>query len=396
MKKYIFGLLLTLILTSCQEKKQAGGEKEHLEHEAPENMVVLNKAQRETLGLNLDTLSKRNLSTVIKLNGQLTIPPSSSANVTVGIGGNVKAINVFEGDKVHKGQVIAWLQHPDYINIQEEFAKTAHQLDYLKQDYLRQKELFENKAVSAKIFQKTKADYLATKAKYAGLKSRLLLLNLSPQKVKAGQISSRIPVLAPINGYVNKINVHIGDYINPDKHLFEIIDNGAVHPDFNVFEKDIFRLKKGQLIHFTVADRSGKEYSAKIFAIGKVLDASSRSIPVHAKMLEKDQSLVPGMFVTGHLHTDNQYVTALPNDAIVKDGDKFYIFVLDTHDDAGHTNDKSGEMHFKMIEVIPGANDENYTEIHLINPIPKGQKIVMNKAYYLLADMNKSETGDDD
>ena len=45
-----------------------------------------------------------------------------------------------------------------------------------------------------------------------------------------------------------------------------------------------------------------------------------------------------------------------------------------------------------MVEVIPGLKDEGYTEIRLINPLPENTQVVMNAAYYLLADMKKEET----
>jgi cobalt-zinc-cadmium efflux system membrane fusion protein len=53
-------------------------------------------------------------------------------------------------------------------------------------------------------------------------------------------------------------------------------------------------------------------------------------------------------------------------------------------------------MAFRMVEVIPGLKDDGYTEIHLINSLPDNTQVVLNKAYYLLADMKKEETGDDD
>jgi cobalt-zinc-cadmium efflux system membrane fusion protein len=45
-----------------------------------------------------------------------------------------------------------------------------------------------------------------------------------------------------------------------------------------------------------------------------------------------------------------------------------------------------------MIEVITGLKDDGYTEIHLINSLPENTQVVMNAAYYLLADMKKEET----
>jgi len=53
-------------------------------------------------------------------------------------------------------------------------------------------------------------------------------------------------------------------------------------------------------------------------------------------------------------------------------------------------------MAFRMVEVITGLQDEGYTEIKLLNPLPDDTQIVMNAAYYLLSDLKKDEAGDDD
>jgi cobalt-zinc-cadmium efflux system membrane fusion protein len=44
-------------------------------------------------------------------------------------------------------------------------------------------------------------------------------------------------------------------------------------------------------------------------------------------------------------------------------------------------------MAFKMVEIIPGRKDEGYTEIHFIDSLPENTQVVLNTAYYLLADM---------
>ncbi len=114
------------------------------------------------------------------------------------------------------------------------------------------------------------------------------------------------------------------------------------------------------------------------------------------------------MYINGHLHTDENYTRALPNDAIVAEGTKSFIFILDKQALEKHVGEENHEGHehgdeddddaaenkmaFRMVEVIPGLKDEGYTEIRLINPLPENTQVVMNAAYYLLADMKKEET----
>jgi cobalt-zinc-cadmium efflux system membrane fusion protein len=410
-------------LISCNTKNKTAGEGEEHEEHSPEGIVILNKNQREALKLKLGSFQMRNLTTLVKTNGQLEVPPAASADVTAVIGGNVKEIKVFHGDKVNKGQVLAILEHPDYIAIQEEFAETANKLEFLEQEFARQKELFENNVGAGKDFQQVKSEYNTAKARYEGLKSRLQLLNLSPEKVKDGNISNTISILSPINGFVNDVNIKLGTYADAKDQLFSLTDNREIHADFMVYENDVHLLKNGQKVDFTVSNRPGEELSATIFAIGKEFEPNTRAVHIHARLDKNPGNLIPGMYVSGHIHTDENYTRTLPNDAVVTEGTKSYIFILDESVEAeeheghehealaeneeghegheheaeegheGHEDEDSGHvMSFRMVEVITGTQENGYTEIKLLSPLPDSTQIVMNAAYYLLADMKKEET----
>ncbi len=393
MKKKIYIVLIALItitsFVSCSSNS-TNTESEGHEHseEGEEGVVVLNKAQQQFLNLKIGNFEMRNLTTVVKINGQLEVAPKDRAGVTAILGGNVKSIKVFQGDKVKQGQVLAVLEHPDYITIQEEFATISNNLEFLKQEYERQKELFDNNVGAGKDYQKAKSKYNNAKVKYKSLKSRLLLLHLSPEQVKKGKISSTINIISPISGFVNSVNVMVGIYVDAKTKMFELADNSKIHADFKVYEKDVHLLNIGQKIHFIVSNKEQKEYTAEIFAIGKQFEKDTRSVHIHANIIEDKAGLIPGMYITGHLHTDKDYVKTVPNDAIVTQGVKSFIFII---------KEENGEnTKFKMIEIVKGKSDDGYTQVNLLEKSPEDVRVVLNKAYYLLSDMNKDEMGDDD
>ena len=186
-----------------------------------------------------------------------------------------------------------------------------------------------------------------------------------------------------------------------------------------VYENDVHLLKEGQKVDFTVSNRPGEELTATIFAIGKEFEPNTRAVHIHARLNNNPGNLIPGMYVSGHIHTDENKVRALPNDAVVTEGTKSYIFILDEsvtgqeHEEAGHEAENHEEhasksehaheeeadghaMAFRMVEVVTGKQDGGYTEIKLLQNLPDDTQIVMNAAYYLLSDLNKDEAGDDD
>ncbi|HEX3010124.1 MAG TPA: efflux RND transporter periplasmic adaptor subunit, partial [Bacteroidales bacterium] len=197
-------------------------------------------------------------------------------------------------------------------------------------------------------------------------------------------------------------------YADTKDNLFSISDNNAIHADFMVYEKDFHLLKQGQKIDFTVSNRPGEELTATIFAIGKKFEPNTRAVHIHASLDRNPGDLIPGMYVSGRIHTDKNYTRTLPLDAVVSEGTKSYIFVRDMkaleeikkteaheqkesdgHEETEHSSDL---MAFRMVEVITGQTDDGYIQVNLLGSLPEKTQVVMNAAYYLLADMKKEET----
>src|SRR5699024_10632327 len=103
----------------------------------------------------------------------------------------------------------------------------------------------------------------------AGLKAQLNQLGLTVKQIQQGKIYQKVPIISPLNGYVQDIPLKIGAYVSPKESLFSIIDNTHLHADFRVFEKDMAKIRKGQLISFRTEAYPDKGFTAKIFAIGK-------------------------------------------------------------------------------------------------------------------------------
>ena len=77
----------------------------------------------KSLGIKIDALPTRALSDVVEANGQLEVPPQHEATVTAILGANVTSIKVIEGDKVRKGQILAYLAHPNLSSIQSNYVR---------------------------------------------------------------------------------------------------------------------------------------------------------------------------------------------------------------------------------------------------------------------------------
>jgi cobalt-zinc-cadmium efflux system membrane fusion protein len=314
----------------------------------------------------------------LKANGMLDVPPQNMVTVSAPLGGFVKSTELLQGMKVKKGQTVIVLQHPDYIQLQEDYLTSKNQLEFLDLEYKRQEELAKENVTAAKALQQAKSNYFGTKAKVQGLRAKLKLININPQELENGEIQNTISIPSPISGFVTEVNVNIGMHVNPTDVLFKIIDTEHLHAEAQVFEKDVPRLKIGQQVRVYLSNEN-KERLAKVFLIGKEITAE-RTVRVHCHLEGEDPSLIPGLYFKALIETDPQQVTTLPNEAVVDFENKQYVFV----------EQKAGVLEYEMIEISKLKSEEDFTEVALPSSIA-GRKIVLKGTYALLSILKNTE-----
>ncbi|UPZ14172.1 efflux RND transporter periplasmic adaptor subunit [Flavobacterium humidisoli] len=389
-RKLAYSLLLIAycgVLNSCNEKKA----EEIQEEEKETTEVALTASQYKTVGIETGFVEDRNLNKVIKANGYTTVPPQNSAEVSTLIGGTVKDIFVLEGTYVNKGKVLATIQNLEVIEMQEDYQSAVANVEFLQLEYNRQKTLSEENVNPRKTFQEVKAKLAAERARAQAAKNKLDALHVNTKGV-----TSVVPIVSPINGFVGKINIAKGAFANTGVSLFEVVDNSQMHLDLNVYEKDLGSISVGQVIDFVLTNQSNKSIKGKIFGINKSFSNESKTVAVHAKIDPADaKGLIPGMYVSANINITNATVPALPKDAVVRNADKYFVFVREEKQAEEKHEHKEGEkeeaheeeIHFKAVEVIPGTTDLGFTEVKFVDKIDSQANIVTKGAFYLLSAM---------
>ena len=399
-----------LFLSSCGNKNNTvahEGEEHHGKHDNT-STVVLTAEQMKSIRIELGTLEKKQLTASLKANGILKVPNQNRANATASLGGTVKNILIQTGTSVSKGQTIATISNNTFITMQEEYLSTLAKTELANAEYDRQKTLKEGNAASQKIFQQAEAELKSLQAKKSSLQKQLELIGISTHSLTVNNIQSAVNITSPINGTISNIMVNIGTYVEANNPIAEIVDNSQLHLDLYVYEKDLQKLKEGQIIHFTLTNNPGKEYDAKIYAISNTFEEHTKAVAVHATVLGNKTGLIDGMSITAIVSLENATVDAVPTNAIVNNEGQDFIFIVvnenkaelqseeaeHKHDEHGHTHDEvekakptKDETTFEKILVKKGTTDVGYSEITLLKDIPANSKIVVNGAFFILAKM---------
>lgn len=380
MKQIIIALNIALLLAACGNSKTEEKKTEERDTETTtqpqENVVVLTDAQLKNAGIQTSKLEEQSISSVLKVNGKIDVPPQNMVSISVPLGGYLQSTKLLEGMYVSKGQVLAVMQDQQYIQLQQDYLTARAQLVYNESEYNRQRELNQSKATSDKVFEQTKAAYQTQNILVKSLEQKIKLIGINPNKIGANNISKSINIYSPISGFVSAVNVNIGKYVNPSDVLFELVNPSDIHLALTVFEKDINKLFIGQKLVAYTNNQPEKKYPCTIILISKNL-SGERAAEVHCHFEQYDKSLLPGMFMNADIEVKSASVKALPDEAIVRFENKQYIFIA---------KDKN---RFEMKEVQTGNTEKGFTEI-LVNDNLAKEVFVMKGAYNLLMKMKNS------
>ncbi|AWV98547.1 efflux RND transporter periplasmic adaptor subunit [Arcticibacterium luteifluviistationis] len=375
------GALLTSCSTEIQETETAEAEEQY--HEAAS--VTLTAKQMETIGLETGGLSSIKLNGFVKASGMLGLPPNAYSSVTAKAAGIIKGNNKYiEGNYLKKGVVIAYIENPDFIIKQQEYLETKALLKLKTLEKERQKTLYDAAAGVSRTLENAEAEVEMLEAKSMSLAKQLAYLGIPIDKLTPNNINQRIPLIAPMSGYITKINMHNGMYADATASLMEIVANDHLHLELDVFEKDIADIKIGQEISYTVPAIGNQTYDGEVSVIGKEFDQEKKTVRVHGHLHGDQPPFIKDLFINAQIWLNDKTVDALPEGAILKDGDSSFIYLLGSKDEEGTAS-------FDKLAVIPGAMNKGFVSVKFIDALPENASIVTKGAYYILAQSKKGE-----
>lgn len=335
-----------------------------------ESIVTLTDAQLKNTPIETTSLSVKNISTVLKINGKIDVPPQNLVSVSVPLGGYLKNTNLLPGMHVNKGQIIAVIENPQFIQLQQDYLMAKSKLHFAELDYNRQKKLNQSQASSDKVMQQAQSEMNSQRIMMNTLAEQLQLVNINPKNLNSGNIRKSVPVYSTINGFVSKVNVNIGKFVNPSDVLFELINPNDIHLNLKVYEKDLQMLKIGQRFSAYTNTQQEKKYSGEIILISKDINTDGTA-DVHCHFEQYDEKLAPGMYMNAEIETETSFSNALPEESIVNFEGKDYVFVQEK------------KQTYKMIPVTLGESENGFIQIKNVEDF-NNKKIVTKNAYTLL------------
>lgn len=299
MKSYFVYLTAALMMAAC-----SGGNSSDVDSQTSDSVdksdSVEIKANADSVGID-GVSSATNVANSPTFNGVIMVSPQQNATVSLTMGGKVHSLKVMPGQAVARGQVIASIDNPEYIDLQQTYLDASAQTEYLEKEYKRQSDLSANDASSQKKMQQSKAEYLSMHSRLSAAASRLKTLGVNPASVKLNGIQPYLLVKAPINGFVTNLNVNLGKYLDAGEPICDVINKSQPLIQLTVYERELNLMRVGRPVEFRVNGMGKKTFNAQIVSIDQSVDAKDYSIKVYAKVMASNSNFRPGMYIRAKL-----------------------------------------------------------------------------------------------
>ena len=295
-------------------------EHEH-HHSHGANIVAFSNEQGKKVGLTLEKVTPSPFGQIIKTSAQVLPSQGDEREATATTSGVVSfsSPNLVEGAAVKAGQQLFTIVNNNMAdnNMSVRYQEAAANYNAAKLAYERKQRLAEDKIVSLTDLEQAHATYEAAKAVYENLKS-----NFS----KNGAV-----VRAPISGYIQRIHVSNGSFVNAGQSVVTVSQNRDLQLRAEVQSRYYNCLKNIKGVNIRIPSDNQtytlEELGGSLVSYGKATDANCPLVPVTFRIRNVGQ-LLSGSFVNAYIITQSDKdVLSVPNEAIVEEMGSYFLFV---------------------------------------------------------------------
>ncbi|MEZ9594324.1 efflux RND transporter periplasmic adaptor subunit [Shewanella sp. 10N.261.52.F9] len=313
-----------------------------------EVVVGVSGGMQQALGMRSEQVTEGTLWKLVKTIGTVEYNENAIGHSHTRVNGWIETLMVHNvGQRVKKGQLLYELYSPELINAQDDYMQAV---DYLKQD-------------------KSRGQGLLRKARL-----RLELLGVSSASIKqlerTGNTIYRVPFYAEQDGFISKLTVRHGMYVQPGDTLFEIVDLSSVWIIADVFENEQSWLEQGRPVEVTSAAQGLFDLESTIDYIYPELDPVSRAMRVRIKLDNPKKLLKPGTLVDVKLFGGpKREVLSVPTEALILTGRENRVVV------------QRNDNRFASVPVKVGMIAQGKAEI--IEGLQAGDKVIVSGQFLL-------------
>ena len=284
-----------------------------------------------------------------------TAQARESIQVTSKVSNTVTGIHFKEGEEVAQGAVLVEMHDTEsraaLAEAEASLAKTRSQFD-------RSRDLQARQALSVADLEQVTASLKADEARVDAAKSRL----------------SDTVLRAPFRGTTGFRSISVGGYVSPGTVITTLDDTSTIKLDFTVPETLLFIVQRGLPITAKATGLPDRVFTGTVTNIDSRVDPVTRSIAVRAELSNSDRALRQGMFLTVALKGELAPTLLVPEEAIVPERGKAYVFVV--QDNVVQRREvRTGKRKPGSVEIIEGVREHEHVVVEGTQNIRDGSTV---------------------
>ena len=320
------------------------------------DQVLVSEQARAGLGLKTATVTLKDLSRVLRVRASVELPWDGQAMVTALVPGRVYEMFVEPGESVEAGQELARIESLEVETLQLAMLQAAEEVDLAQHLVEQRRPLAERGAIPAASLLESETQLRQKRVQLAIAERKLMALGLSNETLQEVRQTrapiSAIPITSPIAGVVVHADVRIGQFVDTEQHLFNVVNSSKVLVIGDVLETDAWQIEPGQTVGATFSALPEKAFTGKIERVRLIVDPQQRTIEVVVPIDNLHGWLRPGM--SGRLEItayQEQQAIVCPTEALIHTPDRTFVLL------------RQGEGKYQRREVKIGLTTREQAEI---------------------------------
>lgn len=343
----------------------------------PSGEVWLTDRQVNEGGLVMTTAVQKPVNTTIQVAGRVTFSDALVAHVFSPVSGRVTKIQAEPGQRLKKGDVLAFIDSPDVGVASAEVDKASADLAAAERDYRRQKELYEAHAGAQRDYEGAEVSYLKAKAESERARQKARLLRTGT----IDAVTQNYVLRAPIDGEVVGRNISPGMEVQGQYsggtavELFTVGELDPVWVVANIFEMDLARVKNGAAVTVHVVSYPERGFDGTLGWISGTLDPATHTVHARCSVANPEHLLKPEMYATAAIHVSGQEALVVPKRAVLRLADQTVVFVA-------MPRSADGRSRFQR-RVVTVNEDEGDDLVPVTHGLEAGESVVVDGALLL-------------
>ncbi len=322
----------------------------------------------------------------VTLLGELAVDERAYAEVGVPVGARVIRLLAGVGDNVKEDQALLELQSPEVGRARSDYLTAMAHLTLAESALKRKRDLAAERIAPEREVQEAEAAATAARADVRAAAAALSSMGLRvPDEGEAENLRSSIFTLhSPVRGTVIERRAMRGQMLDPGTAAFRVADLSTLWLTVHAFERDAVRVQPATPARVTFSALPGQEFTGNVTMVGRQVSTESRTIDVRIEVRNKGNLLRPGMSASAALPIgiSNTPVLAVPVAAVQRVGDSWCVFV------------PKGTGLFEIRKI--GRGRDLGTEVEVLSGVSAGETIVVDGAFLLKSQAEKSDAGHGD